>query len=249
MRPPLLALPPHALLYVMVKPPLAPRDACVACRKALGINPHYAANRFHCTMLPLGRWDAWPVERLAPLIAALGGFAFDPFFAVFDRVAYSPKGHATLKPRRGLRAPTRFHAALRDHLAGVGIAPAMRPVGKDKAGKQARFQMHLTLAYRGPHPGGGTGTVAIDPIGWWVDEFQLVCSIHGSSQHEVLGRWPLIARQEWLPLGDPLFRPHCAGPDGARAAGAPERGISGPVPMASAAQTGLAWDGPVERAA
>ena len=70
MRPPLLALPPHALLYVMVKPPLAPRDACVACRKALGINPHYAANRFHCTMLPLGRWDAWPVERLAPLIAA-----------------------------------------------------------------------------------------------------------------------------------------------------------------------------------
>ncbi len=147
--------PPHALLYVMVKPPLAPRDACVACRKALGINPHYAANRLHCTMLPLGRWDAWPVERLAPLIAALGGFAFDPFFAVFDRVAYSPKGHATLKPRRGLRAPARFHAALRDHLAAVGIAPAVRPAGKDKdkAGKQARFQMHLTLAYRGPHPG------------------------------------------------------------------------------------------------
>ena len=248
MRPPLLALPPHALLYVMIKPPLAPRDACVACRKALGINPHYAANRFHCTMLPLGRWDAWPDARLATLIAALGGFAFDPFFAVFDRVAYGAKKHATLRPRRGLRAPARFHAALRDHLAAVGIAPAARPAATEKAdaGKKAHFQMHLTLAYRGPHPGGGTGTVAIDPIGWWVDEFQLVCSIHGSSQHEVLGRWPLIAQQEWLPLGDPLFRPHCPGPESAGTVRAAEQAMSRAAPTV---QTGLAWDIPAERAA
>lgn len=39
-------------LYVMIKLPLAARDAAVACRKTFGVNPHYGANRFHCTILP-----------------------------------------------------------------------------------------------------------------------------------------------------------------------------------------------------
>ncbi len=194
--------PRPSLLYVMIKPPLAARDACVACRKAFGICLHYGANRFHCTMLRLGEWAAWSEDRLAHLMAALDGFAFDPFFVLFDRIESGNGRHVALKARHRLREPGEFHRALRDHLAAAGIAAPGRN----------GFNLHLSLAYRGPHTGGPLAKkTPVAPIGWWVDGFELVHSVWGDSRHDVLGRWQLAARQIALPLGDMLFRPQLAG--------------------------------------
>ena len=188
-------------LYVMIKLPLAARDAAVACRKTFGVNPHYGANRFHCTILPLDVWAGWDADRLARLIAALDDFAHDPFFMVLDRIVPAPRDRVLLKARGGLRGPRGFHQALRDHLLAAHAVDE----------RKYDFQPHLSLAYRGPHAGSETGPLVaatpIDPIGWWVDGFELVRSPWGSSRHDVLGRWPLVARQDALPLGDMLFRP------------------------------------------
>ena len=179
-------------LYVMIKPPLRERGLCVAWRDMLRLNPHYGANRFHCTMLHLGAGVDWPRDRLAALIAALDDFRFDPFAVAFDRVVPGPRRSVILKPTHGLRQPGLFHRALHSHLLRAGVAPR----GAEKHG----FGLHLTLAYRGPHREGAVTKAAIEPFGWLVDEFLLVHSIDGESRHETHGRWRLEPRQLPLPF-------------------------------------------------
>lgn len=185
-------LPRQTKLYVMIKVPPMPRGACVTCRDAHGVSPHYGVNRYHCTMLPLGLWETWTAERVAHLIAALERFDFEPFRVEFDRIGPGQGNGVALKPRGGLRGPGAFHRALRDHLLRAGVVWELPETYK--------FGLHLHLAYRGPHRGWAGTTVPIDPIGWLADEFALVHSIDGDQQHEVLRRWPMVRRQYIFPF-------------------------------------------------
>lgn len=113
--------------------------------------------------------------RLAHLELALAALAAEPFAVAFDAVRNNALVGAIAG--RGLRD---FRKALVRHLAAHGI-----PVPPYKA------RPHLSLTY-------GTlsqRNIAIPPIGWQVDEFLLIRSVHGEGRHEELGRWPLIARQ------------------------------------------------------
>ncbi|AZI35804.1 hypothetical protein NT2_10_00760 [Caenibius tardaugens NBRC 16725] len=188
---------PHTLsrqtkLHVMIKVPPMQRADCVACRDAHGVSPHFGANRYHCTMLPLGLWATWTDERVAHLIAALGRFDVEPFRMEFDQIGPGQGNGVALKPRAGLRGAGAFHRALCDHLLRAGVVWEQPDTYK--------FRLHIHLAYRGPHRGWAGTTVPIDPIGWLADEFQLVHSIDGEQRHEVLGRWPMVRRQYIFPF-------------------------------------------------
>ena len=43
---------------------------------------------------------------------------------------------------------------------------------------------------------GGVRRQAEAPLAWTVSDFALVDSLYGLSRHEVLARWPLVARQQ-----------------------------------------------------
>lgn len=79
-------------------------------------------------------------------------------------------------------APGAFHRALGRAALRCGVALPVH-----------NFWLHLSLAYKGM----GVPRREIDPIGWRVEEFQLILSDHG---HDVLGRWPLVQRQYALAL-------------------------------------------------
>ena len=181
----------QSALYIMIKPPAAVRAACDDVRLRAGINRHYDTARLHCTMLHLGPGSDWPDARLATLTAALGAFAGEPFPVRFDWVGPGPRGKAIMQGMRGHKSAARFARGLRDHLLRMGAGPS---VG------QAGFGLHCTLAYRGPHPGGAVHPTLIEPIGWLAEEFWLIRSLNGQSEHEALGFWRLRRQQFELPL-------------------------------------------------
>ena len=178
-------------LYIMIKPPAPVRAACDALRQRAGISRHYDAARLHCTLLHLGPGSDWGAERLAALTAALGRFDGEPFPVRFDWLGPGPRGKAILQGMRGHRSAARFARGLRDHLLRMGAGPSVEQTG---------FGLHATLAYRGPHPGGAVKPALIEPIGWLAEEFWLIRSLNGQSEHEALGLWRLRQQQFELAL-------------------------------------------------
>jgi 2'-5' RNA ligase len=164
-------------LYVMIKPPPEPRGECCRCRNKQGLDLGYADDRLHGTMLKLGHAANWSPQQLDRLCDALGGLYFDPFDILFDTI----DGRA-LRGAKGMPAPAALHRALRRAALRCGVELPVH-----------NFWLHLSLAYQGPR----VQRAGIEPIGWRVEEFQLIRSDHG---HHLLGRWPLIARQYALAL-------------------------------------------------
>ena len=178
------------VLYIMIKPPASVRAAFDDVRQRAGINRHYDAARLHCTMLVLGLASQWPKARLAALMAALHSFEAEPFPVRFDWAGPGPRGKAILQGMRGHKSAARFHRSLRHHLERVGLGPE----------PDWEFGLHCTLAYRDPHRGGAVQPTLIEPIGWLAEEFWLIRSLNGQSEHEALGLWRLRRQQFELPL-------------------------------------------------
>ncbi|MBB4099615.1 2'-5' RNA ligase family protein [Sphingomonas kyeonggiensis] len=164
-------------LYVMIKPPPELRAPLCGCRSAHRLDAHYPPDRRHCTMLKLGLARNWAPHRLGRLREELGALYFDPFDVALDAI-----DRRALRGRKGMPAPAAFHRALRRAARRCGVELPVH-----------NFWLHLSLAYKGM----GVPRREIDPIGWRVEEFQLILSDHG---HEVLGRWPLVQRQYALAL-------------------------------------------------
>ena len=74
------------------------------------------------------------------------------------------------------------------------LSQAMRRVGFYESQIRRSFSPHVTLDYR--HAPFASRTIA--PLAWRVSEFMLVDSLYRRSQHEVLGCWPLVSRQQTL---------------------------------------------------
>lgn len=106
-----------------------------------------------------------------------------PFDVAFDRLeSFRAKpGHVPLVLRGD------------DGLVGVmllrrNLGEAMEKVGRGPY-VQSRFTPHVTLLY-GDRP---IAEQRVETIGWKVQEFVLVRSLHGEGKHIELGRWPLRA--------------------------------------------------------
>ena len=162
-------------LSFVIKPPAEPALAIDRQRRLRRIDRRYGIERLHSTVLPL--WDDREVSeaRLDELTRAATSLCAEPFPVAFDTLDRNALVGAAAT--RGLRA---FRKNLVRHLIALGFRVpdyASRP--------------HVSLVYGTD----ATRKIAIPPIGWQVEEFLLIRSIHGEGRHELLGRWPLIARQ------------------------------------------------------
>ena len=157
-------------LYLFAKPPAPILAELKRLRAFFGIQSSYALHRLHSTLLPLG---AASRERIATARDILAGFYAEPFEVAFDHVE-----GATLKPRKGQRAPGNFQRALARHFAVSGCAPPAY-----------QFSLHLNLDYAKA----SDRRAAIAPLRWLLDEIQLVESVPGD--HIEHGRFPLRPRQ------------------------------------------------------
>lgn len=162
-------------LYLMAKPPAETAVEIGHRRRRLGLSSGYAIERLHTTLLPLGDYRSLPRAALETICRAAASLHADPFAVAFDRLRGNALvGGATLGELHG------FQKRLVRRLGAFGVAVP------DYA-----FRPHLSLVYGERN----ARNIAIPPIGWTVEEFLLVLSIHGEGRHEVLARWPLAARQ------------------------------------------------------
>jgi 2'-5' RNA ligase len=161
----------------MIKPPPPVVKELRRCTLAFGLDETHKPDHYHATLQPLGESSLWPDARIDSLREALGSIEAEPFAVEFDRL-----DGTLLRGRKGLRAPGAFQRKLAQRLAARGFALP-----------DYEFWLHLSLAYKGPER-----RAAIRPIGWLVEDFRLIRSVHGRG-HEELGRWPLRRRQ--LELG------------------------------------------------
>ncbi len=174
-------------LFFAIKPPaeLAPVIQDLAERErrgwALKGRP-LSAERLHATLF------AFPLRRGAPaeLVALLGRVAAEveaaPFMVGFSQVrSYDgPKrSHAFVLRGEGREtaALTAFQARLHATLVRHGCAPDW----------PMRFDPHVTLLYDRRV----VGEYAVAPVRWTVQDFVLVHSLVGRTQHIECGRWPL----------------------------------------------------------
>jgi 2'-5' RNA ligase len=164
-------------LYLMAKPPREKLPEFGRLRALLGIESNYALDRLHFTLLPLGEVSPALIARIGRI---MDGFHAEPFAVLFDHVE-----GATLKPRKGLRAPGVFQRSLVRHLAFSGFAPPAY-----------EFSLHLNLDYGNKSDRRAT----IAPLEWQVEEVLLIESLTGQGRHIEHGRWPLFVRQYALAL-------------------------------------------------
>lgn len=162
-------------LYIFAKPPAEKLAALRRLRAGFGIESRYALERLHSTLLILG---ASSDRRIAVAREVLAGVHAEPFEVVFDHIE-----GATLKPRKGLRAPGMFQRALARHFRHSGFDLP-----------DYNFGLHLNLDY----PPVSDRRAAIPPLQWTVDEILLIES--GSGRHIVHDRRSLAVRQYALGL-------------------------------------------------
>jgi RNA 2',3'-cyclic 3'-phosphodiesterase len=134
------------------------------------------ADQLHMTIDILDDFPSFP-ERVAEMLCdAAETVSADPVAIALDqRVA----GHRSvaLRPRRRLREFTALYERIEAARRRAGLAQR----------HGYRMNPHMTLGYvDGRHE-----VRAIDPIAWLADEFVLIHSLVGRSEHRVLGRWAL----------------------------------------------------------
>lgn len=158
-------------LYLMAKPPVDRlRDLAGLARRCR----QRPLDLAHVTLLGLGDLPVPACGRLARLTEAMDGFAGTAFPLSFDHIGEVRV--VALRFSKPMRSARRFQRELGRFLLARGV---------DGIGKPP--VPHLTINYRRD----GLGDEAITPIGWTVQEVQLIESIHGRATHVVHGCWPL----------------------------------------------------------
>ncbi len=166
------------------------RDAAaVITRLALRLRVHHglhgrplAANRFHVSLIPLGRFAGVRPDLVARADKAVAEIAATTrsFTATFDRAlsfAGRPGNHAFV-----LRMSTP-NAALQKFRQDLGAACGR--FGFPRAHSQ--FVPHVTLLYDAQN----VTEQEVEPVSWNATEFTLVRSLVGQSRHIPLAHWSL----------------------------------------------------------
>lgn len=129
-------------------------------------------DRLHITLARLGDATQIDAAEMTAISRSAATLARPAFRVNFDRIE-----HDALSGTQPMRGAIAFQRHLVQALYEHGVA----------FDRGFRFRPHISLAYRRAV----TSCRAIDAIGWRVDEFLLVESIHGKGRHLEHGRWRL----------------------------------------------------------
>jgi len=133
-------------------------------------------DRLHITTLSLVMGEILPEGLTQEAAEIAASIRMPSFRVIFDRLVGGNRS-ALLLPSEPLEALRMFRERLGFALMRAGIA--FRQSGG--------FTPHVTLLYGGqPMP-----EIEIEPISWLVEDFVLIDSLIGETQHVEVGRWPL----------------------------------------------------------
>jgi len=192
--PPMLAAASRVrnALYFMVKPEQHAAQAANALMTVLQSRYGLQGNavtpdRQHVTLHSLGEYDELPEDLVAQALRAGAAVELEPFDVEFDRALGWGSAAKLLALGSGgwrARGMKGLQGAVAEAMVDVGLGRFVR----------SSFQPHVSLLY-GDKP---VPVEHIEPIGWTVSELLLVHSAVGLHEHRVLGRWPLVRRQQTL---------------------------------------------------
>lgn len=131
------------------------------------------ASVIHATVVLAGELDDRTVSRALQIGDLMRG---ERFQLVFDRLEWFSNGVAAFTCSD---TPEPFQTVRRQ------LTQAARSLRKSA---QGGTRPHLTMAYGGPS---FEPIRLTTPLVWDVTEIELVCSVHGETRHEELGRWSL----------------------------------------------------------
>jgi len=171
----------HRLFFALLPPPVLARQVATAAGWFEPEGRALAAERLHVTMFILDDRPSRP-DALVHALKAIGrSVDRGPVAVTLDR--------ATGSRRSVVLRPAHRHPALHDLHARLGeLARERRIAPRERHG----FAPHMTLGYRDGEP----FTQPVSPVGWLARELVLIDSHVGRTRHEVLGRWPLVARDD-----------------------------------------------------
>jgi len=161
------------MLYFMIKPDPEAAAAMDKLRLQYDLARHYAAERFHITLVPFGDIRLISAETLDAIRNAVASLQADPFDVALNRI----RGNALVGNR--MRALRDFQHALVARLRACGVDMP-----------DYTFAPHASLTYETWQQ----RNIAVSPIAWRVRQLLLINSIHGKG-HQLLGSWTLEPRQ------------------------------------------------------
>ena len=135
--------------------------------------------RYHLTLCGIERYGGAAGCEIAALEGIAASMVASRFTVAFDHVA----GHGSLGDRQAIFLETSQTFPILDRLQGR-LRREMRARGFRTASK---FGPHVTLLYD-EHP---FSKPMVPPVSFPVREFVLIRSVHGTSRHDHLARWPL----------------------------------------------------------
>jgi 2'-5' RNA ligase len=141
-----------------------------------------AAWRLHVSLHHLGEYVDLPRGIVAAAREAAAAVATPPFTVAFDRaVSFNGRSRKQALVLQGGGDGVAGLVAFRQ-----GLGRAMQKAGLWRWVKP-HYEPHMTLLYDGCC----VVEQAVETVGWTVNEFVLVHSLHGQTRYVPLGRWPL----------------------------------------------------------
>jgi len=174
----------HRLFFALKPPVRESRLIGLARDQMSGAKALVSNDRLHMTLGITNDYrtlDDALVDRMMAIGETVGG---EPVPVTLDRLSGGARSVA-------LR-PTKRPRELVDLQGQIGRL--LDYWGLTRAGWE--FNPHVTLLYWDSQP----VIRPIAPIEWTADEFVLIHSRVGETQHDILGRWPLVQRQQSLAL-------------------------------------------------
>lgn len=171
----------HRLFFALLPPPVLARQVAAAAGWFDADGRALPAERLHVALFVLDDLPDRPRGLVAALQAIGRSVDCGPVAVTLDRASGSRRSVA-LRPAHRHPDLHRLQGDLADAARARRIA--MR--------EGYEFAPHMTLGYREGEP----FNQPVRPVGWLADELVLIDSHPGRTRHEVLGRWPLVARAD-----------------------------------------------------
>lgn len=167
-------------LFFALKPSRIEANLTGLFRDATGIALNAVANdRLHVTLGITNNYAALPADVAQRMLTIGEHLAGDPFLLSLDRLSGSGQSIA-LRPNKRPPALSAMQKQIDDQLRYWNL---MRT--------NWSFNPHVTLGYRP----GLSFLKPVTPLEWDVHDVVLIHSVVGATQHNELGRWPLVRRQ------------------------------------------------------
>ncbi|OWV79889.1 2'-5' RNA ligase [Rhizobium sp. R635] len=174
-------------LFFALRPPasIGERVASIAddYGKTFSLSAEPRLSTLHVSVIGVGDYEDLPEDVIFAARQAGATVESAPIAISFDRImSFRREGKArplVLCGEGGLKPLTRLHVQL-----GVGMHNTGLPHNISR-----NFTPHMTLLYdRKAVP----ATTLDGPVSWTADEFLLIHSLLGKTEHRIIDRWPLL---------------------------------------------------------